>query len=48
MRAERVALLPRQSDYGVTPFSALGGLMKVQDSVAITFELVAMIAKFKM
>jgi polyisoprenoid-binding protein YceI len=26
-------LLLRQSDFGVTPFSALGGLMKVQDAV---------------
>jgi len=31
----------RQSDFGVTPFSALGGLMKVQDTVAIRFNLVA-------
>lgn len=31
----------RQSDFGVTPFSALGGLMKVQDAVAIRFALVA-------
>lgn len=30
----------RQSDFGITPFSALGGLMKVQDSVAIEFKLV--------
>jgi polyisoprenoid-binding protein YceI len=34
-------LLLKQSDYGVTPFSALGGLMKVQDTVAIAFELSA-------
>ncbi len=31
----------RQSDFGVTPFSALGGLMKVQDAVAISFSLIA-------
>lgn len=31
----------RQSDFGVTPFSALGGLMKVQDTIAVQFRLVA-------
>lgn len=35
------ALTLRQSDFGITPFSALGGLMKVQDAVAITFALSA-------
>ena len=38
-------LLLRQSDFGVTPFSALGGLMKVQDPVAIAFELSAVPAR---
>jgi polyisoprenoid-binding protein YceI len=36
----------RQSDFGVTPFSALGGLMKVQDAVAISFNLIAVPATF--
>lgn len=31
----------RQSDYGITPFSALGGLMKVADGVTVAFEIVA-------
>ena len=31
----------RQSDFGMTPFSALGGLMAVQDEVSILFELKA-------
>ncbi len=35
----------RQSDFGITPFSALGGLMKVQDAVAIQFDLIAMPVK---
>ena len=39
-------LVLRQSDFGVSPFSALGGLLKVQDAVAIAFELNAMPAKF--
>ena len=30
----------RQSDFGMTPFSVLGGLMAVQDMVGITFDLV--------
>lgn len=30
----------RQSDFGIEPFSVLGGLMSVQDAVGITFELV--------
>lgn len=29
----------RQSDYGVAPFSVLGGLMAVQDNVVIDFDL---------
>lgn len=36
----------RQSDFGISPFSALGGLMKVQDVVAITFALSARPATF--
>ena len=40
------AMLLRQSDFGITPFSALGGLMKVQDMVAITFALSARPASF--
>jgi hypothetical protein len=36
----------RQSDFGISPFSALGGLMKVQDVVAITFALSARSANF--
>jgi polyisoprenoid-binding protein YceI len=36
----------RQSDFGMTPFSALGGLMTVQDAVAIDFELLAKPANF--
>lgn len=39
-------LILRQSDFGVTPFSAMGGLMKVQDVVAISFRLVAKPATF--
>lgn len=31
----------RQSDYGITPFSALGGIMKVADAVAVSFEVTA-------
>lgn len=31
----------RQTDYGITPFSALGGLMKVGDAVAVSFEVTA-------
>lgn len=30
----------RQSDFGITPLSALGGLLTVQDAVAVEFELV--------
>jgi len=33
------ALVLRQSDFGLTPFSVLGGLLAVQDAVAIRFEL---------
>ena len=36
----------RQSDFGVTPLSALGGLIKVQDPVAISFRLIARPATF--
>lgn len=36
----------RQSDFGMVPFSALGGLMKVQDAVAVSFSLVAKPATF--
>ena len=31
----------RTSDYGITPFSALGGIMKVGDAVAVSFEVIA-------
>lgn len=31
----------RQSDYGIKPFSALGGIMKVADAVAVSFEITA-------
>lgn len=36
----------RQSDFEMTPFSALGGLMAVQDEVSVTFDLVANPARF--
>lgn len=35
------SLVLRQSDFGMKPFSVLGGLMAVQDAVAIDFELLA-------
>ena len=31
----------RQSDYGIVPFSALGGLLQVEDRLDIDFEIVA-------
>lgn len=31
----------RQTDYGITPFSALGGLMRVADPLAVEFMLIA-------
>jgi hypothetical protein len=31
----------RQSDYGITPFSILGGGLKVLDQVDVTFKLQA-------
>jgi polyisoprenoid-binding protein YceI len=34
-------LVLRQSDFGVTPYSVFGGVLSVQDAVAIEFELVA-------
>ena len=34
-------LVLRQSDYGITPYSLFGGVIAVQDAVAIEFELVA-------
>jgi polyisoprenoid-binding protein YceI len=34
-------LVLRQSDFGIVPFSALGGLLSVQDAVAVSFELTA-------
>lgn len=37
----------RQSDFGVTPLSVLGGLIKVQDPVAISFRLIATPATFQ-
>ena len=40
------SFLLRQSDFGMTPFSALGGLMAVQDGVVISFELKANPAVF--
>lgn len=41
------ALALRQSDFGVRPYSALGGLLKVQDDVAIDFTLVGKPAVFQ-
>ncbi|MGQ0620124.1 MAG: YceI family protein [Panacagrimonas sp.] len=42
--AERIeaigTLVLKQSDFGVAPFSVLGGLLAVEDAVAISFELV--------
>jgi len=35
------ALALRQSDFGITPYSALLGLLAVQDAVTIRFELIA-------
>ncbi len=48
VRAERTAdhlrasgaFVLRQSDFGMEPFSVLGGLMAVQDEIGVTFELV--------
>lgn len=40
------ALTLKQSDFGITPFSALGGLMAVQDEVIVTFDLTAKPARF--
>ena len=37
----RGALVLRQSDFGVQPFSVAGGLLAVQDELVVTFELVA-------
>lgn len=34
-------LVLRQSDFGVTPFSVLGGLLAVQDEVVVEFKLLA-------
>ena len=31
----------RQSDYGIRPYSALGGLLAVQDTIVINFDLIA-------
>jgi hypothetical protein len=31
----------RHSDFGLVPFSAAGGLLKVADEVTVDFELVA-------
>jgi len=42
----RGGLTLKQSDFGVAPLSILGGLVKVQDAVAIQFELVAVAAAF--
>jgi polyisoprenoid-binding protein YceI len=35
------ALVLRQSDFGVRPFSVLGGLLAVQDALVVDFDLVA-------
>ena len=35
------SLVLRQSDFGVQPYSVMGGLLAVQDAVVLTFELVA-------
>ena len=37
----RGALVLRQTDFGVQPFSVAGGLLAVQDELVVTFELVA-------
>ncbi len=37
----RGALVLRQSDYGLTPFSVAGGLLAVQDELTIEFDLLA-------
>ena len=37
----RGALALRQSDYGITPYSVLGGVLTVQDALAIEFALQA-------
>jgi len=37
----RGAIAIRQSEFGITPMSALGGLLKVQDEVMIEFRIVA-------
>jgi hypothetical protein len=34
-------LLLKQSDFGMTPFSAVGGLLRVADELQVEFELVA-------
>ena len=36
----------RQSDFGITPYSIMGGLLTVQDEVAIEFELIGVPASF--
>lgn len=33
------SLVLRQSDFGITPFTVLGGLLAVQDAVAVSFDL---------
>ncbi len=37
----RGAMVLRQSDYGLTPFSVAGGLLSVQDELLIEFDLLA-------
>ena len=39
-------LVLRQSDFGVTPFSVFGGLLSVQDAVAVEFSLIGRPAPF--
>ncbi len=40
------SIVVKQSDFGVEPYSLLGGLLAVQDAVAIRFELVGEPARF--
>jgi len=35
------ALLIRQSDFGITPYSALGGALRVNDGIGVSFRLAA-------
>jgi hypothetical protein len=43
----RGSLVLRQSDFGIEPFSVLGGLLAVRDELLVEFELVAQISPSK-